>query len=28
MTRAMTFVNLIYCAKNKPARSSRVPALG
>ena len=29
MTRAMTFVNLIYCAKNAPLRrSARVPARG
>ena len=29
MTRAMTFVNLVYCAKNSPARrASRVPSLG
>jgi 5,10-methylene-tetrahydrofolate dehydrogenase/methenyl tetrahydrofolate cyclohydrolase len=29
MTRAMTFVNLVYCAKNAPLRrSARVPVLG
>ena len=29
MTRAMTFINLVYCAKNVPLRrGSRVPALG
>lgn len=29
MTRAMTFVNLVYCAKNTPLRrSARVPVLG
>jgi 5,10-methylene-tetrahydrofolate dehydrogenase/methenyl tetrahydrofolate cyclohydrolase len=28
MTRAMTFVNLVYCAKNTPQRGSRVPSLG
>jgi methylenetetrahydrofolate dehydrogenase (NADP+)/methenyltetrahydrofolate cyclohydrolase len=29
MTRAMTFVNLVYCARNAPARRSpRVPSLG
>jgi hypothetical protein len=29
MTRAMTFVNLVYCAKNAPLRRSvRVPVLG
>ncbi len=29
MTRAMTFVNLVYCAKNTPMRrSARVPVLG
>ncbi|MDE2491991.1 MAG: bifunctional 5,10-methylenetetrahydrofolate dehydrogenase/5,10-methenyltetrahydrofolate cyclohydrolase [Elusimicrobia bacterium] len=29
MTRAMTFVNLVYCAKNAPLRrASRVPVLG
>jgi len=28
MTRAMTFVNLVYCAKNSPPRRSRVPTLG
>ena len=28
MTRAMTFVNLVYCAKNLPLRGSRVPSLG
>jgi len=28
MTRAMTFVNLVYCAKNMPLRGSRVPTLG
>jgi len=28
MTRAMTFVNLVYCAKNLPARASRVSSLG
>ncbi|MCM2305602.1 MAG: hypothetical protein NDJ72_12940, partial [Elusimicrobia bacterium] len=28
MTRAMTFVNLVYCAKNSPKRGSRVPVLG
>lgn len=29
MTRAMTFVNLVYCAKNAPLRrGSRVPVLG
>ena len=28
MTRAMTFVNLVYCAKNAPLRGARVPNLG
>jgi methylenetetrahydrofolate dehydrogenase (NADP+)/methenyltetrahydrofolate cyclohydrolase len=28
MTRAMTWVNLVYCAKNAPLRRSRVPVLG
>jgi 5,10-methylene-tetrahydrofolate dehydrogenase/methenyl tetrahydrofolate cyclohydrolase len=29
LTRAMTFVNLVYCAKNVPLRrSARVPVLG
>lgn len=28
MTRAMTFVNLVYCAKNLPLRGNRVPSLG
>ncbi len=28
MTRAMTFVNLVYCAKNTPLRGARVPSLG
>ncbi|MBI4060502.1 MAG: bifunctional 5,10-methylenetetrahydrofolate dehydrogenase/5,10-methenyltetrahydrofolate cyclohydrolase [Elusimicrobia bacterium] len=28
MTRAMAFVNLVYCAKNSPVRGPRVPSLG